>query len=66
MMRGQTLFTRLLTVSLAVIVLCVGVLSALSYIYLRDNAIQSRMRALKTQARDMAYLASRLSSDSVY
>jgi len=65
-MRGQTLFTRLLTVSLAVIVLCVGVLSALSYVYLRDNAIQSRMRALKTQARDMAYLASRLSSDSAY
>ena len=66
MMRGHTLFSRLLTVSLAVILACVGVLSALSYMYLRDNAIQSRMRALKTQARDMAYLASRLTSDSFY
>lgn len=65
-MRGHTLFSRLLTVSLAVILACVGVLSALSYMYLRDNAIQSRMRALKTQARDMAYLASRLTSDSFY
>lgn len=65
-MRGHTLFSRLLTVSLAVILVCVGVLSVLSYVYLRDNAIQSRMNALKTQARDMAYLASRLSSDSVY
>ena len=64
-MRGHTLFTRLLTMSLAVILACVGVLTVLSYINIRDNAIQSRMNALKTQARDMAYLASRLSSDSV-
>ncbi len=64
-MRGQTLFARLLTVSLAVILACVGVLSALSYMYLRETAIQNRMQALKTQARDMAYLASRLSSDSL-
>lgn len=65
-MRGHTLFARLLTVSLAVIVLCVAVLSSLSYVYLKDSAIESRMQALKTQARDMAYLASRLSNDSVY
>ncbi|MBR1585130.1 MAG: HAMP domain-containing histidine kinase [Clostridia bacterium] len=64
-MRRHTLFTRLLTVSLAVILICVGVLSVLSYVYLRETAIQSRMNALKTQARDMAYLSSRLSSDSV-
>ena len=64
-MRSRTLFTRLLTVSLAVILACVGVLSVLSYIYLRQTAIEGRMRALKTQARDMAYLASRLNSDSV-
>ena len=64
-MRSRTLFTRLLTVSLAVILACVGVLSVLSYMYLRQTAIEGRMRALKTQARDMAYLASRLNSDSV-
>ncbi|MBQ9264745.1 MAG: HAMP domain-containing histidine kinase [Clostridia bacterium] len=64
-MRRHTLFTRLLTVSLVVILACVGVLSALAYVYLRNNAIDGRMNALKAQARDMAYLASRLSSDSV-
>ena len=50
------MFTRLLTVFLAV---------SLSYLHLRENHIQSRMNALKTQARDIAYLASRLSSDQV-
>ena len=58
------MFSRLLIVFLAVILVCVGVLSALSYINLRDSAIDSRMNALKTQARDMAYLASRQSYDS--
>ena len=64
-MRGGRMFTRLLTVSLAVILACVGVLFALSYTSLRDARIESRMDALKTQARDMAYLASSLSGDTV-
>lgn len=59
-----SMFSRLLIVFLAVILVCVAVLSALSYINLRDNAINNRMNALKTQARDMAYLAGRLSYDS--
>ena len=63
-MRSLSMFSRLLIVFLAVILVCVGVLSALSYINLRDSAIDSRMNALKTQARDMAYLASRKSYDS--
>ena len=63
-MRGLSMFSRLLIVFLAVILVCVGVLSALSYRTLRDNAIKSRMDALKTQARDMAYLASRQSYDA--
>ncbi len=63
-MRGLSMFSRLLIVFLAVILVCVGVLSALSYINLRDNAVNSRMNALKTQARDMAYLASRQSYDA--
>ena len=66
MMRRHSLFTRLLTVSLTVILVCVSVLTALACLYLRENAIQGRMNALKTEARDMAYLASRLSSDRVY
>ena len=57
------MFSRLLIVFLAVILVSVGVVSALSYVNLRDNAIDNRMNALKTQARDMAYLASRNSYD---
>ena len=64
-MRSLSMFARLLTVFLVVILSCVGVLSALSYMNLKENAIERRMNALKTQARDMAYLASRLSSDNL-
>ena len=61
-MRGLSMFARLLIVFLSVLLICVAVLSVLSYWRMRDNAIESRMNALKTQARDMAYLASRLSA----
>ena len=63
-MRSLSMFSRLLIVFLAIMLLFVGVLSSLYSINFRNNAIQSRMNALKTQARDMAYLASRLSYDS--
>ena len=62
-MRCLSMFARLLIVFLAVILICVAVLSVLSCIHLRDNAIENRMKALKTQARDMAYLASRQAYD---
>ena len=62
-MRSLSMFARLLIVFLAVILICVAVLSVLSCIHLRDNAIENRMKALKTQARDMAYLASRQAYD---
>ena len=64
-MRSGSLFSRLLTVFLAVILVCVGVLFTLSSFTLRDNHIDNRMTALKTQARDMAYLASRMPNDSI-
>ena len=64
-MRGGRMFTRLLTVFLAVIILCVGVLFTLSYTNLKNARIESHMQALKAQARDMAYLASSLSNDSL-
>ena len=63
-MRRLSMFSRLLIVFLAVILVCVVVLASLSYVNFRDNAIKSRMNALKTQARDMAYLASRQSYDA--
>lgn len=59
------MFSQLLAGFLAVILLCVGVLFALSYYHLRSTRIESRMEALKTQAREMAYLAGMLSSDNV-
>ena len=62
-MRGQSMFARLFIMFLAIILVSVGLLSVLSYRTLRDNAVDSRMNALKTQARDMAYLASRRSYD---
>ena len=57
------MFTRLLSVFLAVILVCVGVLFSLVYLNLRDSSVESRIAALKTQARDVAYLASRIQTD---
>ena len=64
-MRRLSMFSRLLILFMAVILTCVLVLSVLSYINMRNNAVDSRMDALKTQAREMAYLASRLPYDQV-
>ncbi|MBR5111006.1 MAG: HAMP domain-containing protein [Clostridia bacterium] len=64
-MRSLSMFARLLIVSLSVILVCVAVLSGLTYTYQKNSVIDSRMDALKTQARDISYLASRLSMDSL-
>lgn len=62
--RGST-FSRLLLGFLAIILLCVGVLFSLSFFHLRSARIESRMQALKTQAREMAYLATQSSYDNI-
>lgn len=62
--RGS-MFSRLLIGFLAVIFLCVGLLFSLSYFHLRSVRIESRMDALKGQAREMAYLAGQLSTDTI-
>ena len=64
-MRSLNMFSRLLIVSLGMILVCVVVLSALGYTNLKNNSINSRMDALKTQARDISYLAGRMSMDSL-
>lgn len=64
-MRKGSMFSQLLAGFLAVILLCVGVLFALSYYHLRSSRIEARMEALKTQAREMAYLAGQLSADNI-
>ena len=62
-MHKGSLFSRILTIFLAVILCCVAVFFGLSYANLREIHIENRMQALKAQARDMAHLASQLSSD---
>ena len=64
-MRRLSLFARLLIVFLAAMLVCVLVISGISFINLRNRTIENRMNALKTQARDMAYLASRMGYDPV-
>lgn len=64
-MKRGSLFTRLLTAFLAVILACVGVLYVLIYTQMRSSRIDSRIQALKSQARDVAYLSSRLQSDKL-
>ena len=64
-MRSLSMFSRLLIVSLGVILLCVAVLSGLSYVNLRDSSIRARMNSLKAQARDIGYLAGRKSEDAL-
>ena len=53
-MKRGSMFARLLTVFLVVILSCAVVLFSISYINLRNARIESRMNALKTQARDMS------------
>lgn len=64
-MRKGSMFSQLLAVFLAIILLCVGVLFGLSFYHLRSTKIQTRMDALKTQAREMAYLAGLLPSENI-
>ncbi len=62
-MRRASMFSRLLLGFLAVILLSVGILFSLSFYHLRSARVESRMNALKTQAREMAYLASQTGTD---
>lgn len=62
-MRKGNLFSQLLTLFLAVILSCIGISFTFSYLNQRNTLIQNRMDALKNQAQDMAYLASRLSNE---
>jgi signal transduction histidine kinase len=61
----RSVFSRLLTVFMAVILVCVSLLLVIFYLSMRDSRINDRMDALKTQAYDMAYLASRMEYDIV-
>ena len=64
-MRSLSMFSRLLVATLSIIMVCVAVVSGLTYATLKDNSINSRMDALKTQARDIGYLAGRMTMESL-
>lgn len=61
--RRRSMFSMILIVFFVVILACVGILYSVAYLNIRDGRIDSRMQALKSQARDVSYLASRLGAD---
>lgn len=59
------MFARLMAVTMAAVLACVIGLTALFYATTRSNYINNRMEELKVQANDIAYLASRVRSNSL-
>lgn len=56
-MKARTTFSHLLRGNVALITLCVALVFGVSYFSVRENQINQRMNALKTQAQDIASLA---------
>ena len=56
------MFARIMAVVLSVILLLTGILSAIGWIALRDQQTQALMEELRTEAREIAYLAGQRSS----
>ena len=56
----QSLFTRLLAIFMAVIVGVVIISAAFSIVTIRNNSVNSRMEQLLVEAREIAFLASRV------
>ena len=59
------MFSRLMAVIMAAILICVIGLTMLFYVTARSNAIDERMDALKLQAYDIAYLAGQVRSTTL-
>ena len=59
------MFSRLMAVIMAAILICVIGVSALFYVTTRSNYIDSRLNDLKMQANDIAYLASRVRTNTL-
>ncbi len=60
----RSMFARLMAVTMAAVLVCVIGLTALFYVTTRSNFINARLDELKVQANDIAYLASRVRSNS--
>jgi len=59
------MFARLMAVVLAIVLVCMLALFGLFYISMRDSYIDNRMDSLKSQAYEIAYLASRVRNNDV-
>ncbi len=61
----RSMFARLMAVVLAIVLVFMLGLFALFYVSMRDSYIDNRMNALKTQAYEIAYLASRVHNNDM-
>jgi hypothetical protein len=61
----RSMFARLFSVFLMLMLVLITIWAALSYVTIRDDRINARMEELKSQARDMAYLAGQVQISSL-
>ena len=62
----RSMFARLMAVVLAIVLACMLGLFGLFYVSMRDSYIDNRMNSLKTQAYEIAYLASRVRNNDIF
>ena len=62
----RSMFARLMAVVLAIVLVCMLGLFSLFYLSMRDSYIDNRMNSLKTQAYEIAYLASRVRNNEEF
>lgn len=63
--RSKSLFARIMAVVLTVILLLAAATSALGWVTLRNRQINTRLEALKKEAREIAWLAGQNQTDSM-
>lgn len=59
----RSMFARIFSVFLALMLVLISVLAVFSYITIRDEKINARMEELKSQAREIAYLVSQAETE---
>ena len=61
----RSMFAKLMAVVLAIVLVCMLALFSLFYLSMRDSYIDNRMDSLKSQAYEIAYLASRVRNNDM-
>ncbi len=61
----RSMFARLFAMFLGMMLVLITILAMLSYVAIRDDRINARMEELKSQAREIAYLAGQVESSSL-